>query len=79
MTDIAKATSGAYIPAGTKQVNMSDVYHGYIANIEKTDFGTATIDRLEARYQWFLVPCLCFLLIEMISTTRRPRLDQSSL
>lgn len=77
LTDIAKATSAAYIPAGTKQVNMSDVYHGYIANIEKTDFGTATIDRLEARYQWFLVPCLCFLLIEIIATTWRPRLARA--
>ena len=29
---------GAYIPAGTKRVNMADVYHGYIANVESQEF-----------------------------------------
>ena len=30
LRQIASTTEGAYIPAGTKQVNMSDVYHSYI-------------------------------------------------
>lgn len=75
LTEIAQRTSGAYIPAGTKQVNMADVYHGYIANLEQTEFETARINRLEARYQWFLVPALLLLLIEVLTTNwpiRRP-------
>jgi Ca-activated chloride channel family protein len=66
LTEIAQATSGAYIPAGTKQVNMADVYYGYIANIEPADFEFATINRLEARYQWLLAPALLLLVIEIV-------------
>ncbi|MEM9660211.1 MAG: VWA domain-containing protein, partial [Planctomycetota bacterium] len=29
LRQVAVETDGAYIPAGTKQVNMADVYHGY--------------------------------------------------
>ena len=69
LTEIAELTHGAYIPAGTKQVNMADVYHGYVANVEQTEFETARINRLEARYQWFLVPALSLLLLEIMVAT----------
>jgi Ca-activated chloride channel family protein len=80
LTEIAQATSGAYIPAGTKQVNMADVYYGYIANVKPTDFDFATINRLEARYQWLLAPALLLLLIEIAIgswPTRRGRIRES--
>jgi Ca-activated chloride channel family protein len=65
LLQVATETGGAYIPAGTKQVNMADVYHGYIANIEQTEFETAKINLYEARFQWFLVPALLLLLLEV--------------
>jgi Ca-activated chloride channel family protein len=65
LAKIAEITSGAYIPAGTKQVNMADVYHGYITNIEQTEFQIAKINRMEARYQWFLAPAILLLLSEL--------------
>lgn len=70
LTEVAEVTGGAYIPAGTKRVNMADVYHGYIANIEQKDFTTAEIDSYEARYQWFLAPALLLLLAEVVISTR---------
>lgn len=73
LTDIAQATSGAYIPAGTKQVNMADVYHGYVANLEQTEFETARVNRLEARYQWFLLPGILLLIAELVTGTWTPR------
>jgi Ca-activated chloride channel family protein len=74
LAEVAAETGGAYIPAGTKQVNMSDVYHGYIAKIEQKEFETAKIDRLEARFQWFLAPALMLLLIEVaLSSWPTPR------
>jgi Mg-chelatase subunit ChlD len=69
LREIATATDGAYIPAGTKQVNMSDVYHSYIAKVEQTNFETARVNQYEARFQWFLLPALILLLLEVVVTT----------
>jgi len=69
LRQVATETDGAYVPAGTKQVNMSAVYHNYIADIEQTEFETARINQYEARYQWFLAPALLLLLVEIALTT----------
>ena len=67
--EIATTTDGAYIPAGTKQVDMSDVYHSYIERVEQAKFETARVNQYEARYQWFLAPALLLLLLEIALTT----------
>ncbi len=75
LRQVAETTKGAYIPAGVKQVNMSDVYHKYIESVEQTQFETARVNQYEARYQWFLAPALLFLLLETVIATwpaRRP-------
>lgn len=69
LRQVATETDGAYVPAGTKQVNMSDVYHSYIAGVEQTEFETARINEYEARFQWFLGASLVFLLLEIALTT----------
>lgn len=69
LKQVATETDGAYVPAGTKQVNMADVYHNYIAGVEQTEFETAKINQYEARYPWFLVPALVLLLAEIALTT----------
>src|SRR4051812_4945154 len=80
LRQIASTTAGAYIPAGTKQVNMSDVYHSYIGRVEQTNFETARVKQYEARFQWFLLPALVLLLFEVAITTwpSRQRLDNSN-
>jgi Ca-activated chloride channel family protein len=69
LRQIASTTEGDYIPAGTKQVNMSDVYHSYIGRVEQTNFETARVNQYEARFQWFLLPALILLLLEVAITT----------
>ncbi len=69
LSQIATETNGAYVPAGTKRVNMSDVYHGYIADVEQTEFETAKINAYIARFQWFAVPALALLLLEVFWST----------
>src|SRR3954462_2363970 len=69
LRQIASTTDGAYIPAGTKQVNMSDVYHSYIGRVEQTNFETARVNQYEARFQWFLLPALILLLLAVATTT----------
>ena len=70
LSQIATETNGAYIPAGTKRVNMGDVYHGYVANVEQKEFETAKINAYVARFQWFAVPALALLLLEVWLSTR---------
>jgi Ca-activated chloride channel family protein len=53
---IATESEAAYIPAGTKRVNMAEVYHRYIANVEKSEFETAKINAFVPRFQWFAFP-----------------------
>jgi len=73
LSQIASETGGAYIPAGTKRVNMADVYHGYIAKLEQTEFETAKVNTYIPRYQWFALPALLLLLIEGLVSTSRPK------
>ena len=70
LKEIATVTKGAYVPAGTKRVNMADVYHGYVANVEQTEFETAKINTYIPRFQWFAVPALVLLLLEIFWSTR---------
>ncbi len=69
LRQVAFAAKGAYIPAGVKQVNMSDVYHKYIESVEQTQFETARVNQYEARYQWFLAPAFVLLLLETAIAT----------
>ncbi|TWU44611.1 von Willebrand factor type A domain protein [Rubripirellula tenax] len=62
---VATETGGAYIPAGTKQVNMADVYHGYIATVEQQEFETTKVDGYEARFVWFLAPAIALLVAQI--------------
>ncbi len=68
---IATETNGAYIPAGTKQVDMAEVYHSYIANVEQAEFETAEIDAYTPRYQWFAGVAFVLLILEVWVTTLR--------
>jgi Ca-activated chloride channel family protein len=70
LSQIATDTNGAYIPAGTRNVNMAEIYHGYVANVEQTEFETAKINTYIARYQWFAAPALALLLLEVWISTR---------
>lgn len=70
LSQIATDTNGAYIPAGTRNVNMAEIYHGYVANVEQTEFETAKINAYIARYQWFAAPALALLLLEIWISTR---------
>lgn len=66
LKEVATQSDGAYIPAGTKRVDMSDVVHGYISNVDKTDLQTATINTFIPRFHWFLIPTMLLLAFEVL-------------
>ncbi len=66
LEQIAKTTNGAYIPAGTKRVDMAGVYHRFIASMEQQDFETAKINAYVPRYPWFLGFALVLLVLDVL-------------
>ncbi|MDA9777482.1 VWA domain-containing protein [Rubripirellula sp.] len=73
LEEVARATQGEYIPAGTKLVKMSDFYYGFLASMEQVEFAKANFSRLEARYQWFLGPAIAAVLFEMFLVLSRKK------
>ena len=82
LREIATESGAAYIPAGTKRVNMADVYHGYIANVEQTEFESAKINAWMPRFQWFAAAAFVFLCLEVLldrkSSKRRDPVTRNS-
>ena len=66
LKQIALKTDGAYIPAGTKQVDMASVYRQYVAQVNEQDFETARINSYIPRYQWFVGLALLLLLTDTL-------------
>ena len=75
---IATETQAAYIPAGTKRVNMADVYHRYIANLEKSEFEIVKINAFIPRFQWFAFPAFVCLFLHGWLTSSGIRQNSSS-
>ncbi len=71
LKQVAIATDGAYIPAGTKQVDMAAVYHQFLANVDQQDFETARINSYVPRYQWFVGVGLLLLAIDTLLPSAR--------
>ncbi len=72
LKQIATESNAAYIPAGTKRVNMADVYHRFIANVEQAEFETAKISAFIPRFQWFAFPALvCVVLASLLGSGPR--------
>ena len=80
LEQVALETDGAYVPAETKSVDMAEVYHQYVANVEQQDFETARINSYIPRYQIFVGLALALVLIETFWPQRmkRPGKHQSS-
>jgi Ca-activated chloride channel family protein len=66
LKEVALAGEGAYIPAGTKQVDMGDVYGSYISSVEQTEFESARINSYIPRYPWFVGLALLVLVIDTL-------------
>ncbi|MEM8678072.1 MAG: VWA domain-containing protein [Planctomycetota bacterium] len=66
LEQIALSSNGAYVPAGTMQVDMAGVYHRYIADVAQTEFETARINAYVPRYQYFVAAALALVLLESL-------------
>ncbi len=62
LQEIAVLTQGAYVPAGTRSIDLDEIYKQQIARLERREFKERKVERRRARFQWF-VACGMILLI----------------
>ncbi|MBX3411113.1 MAG: VWA domain-containing protein [Pirellulales bacterium] len=73
---VAVEAGGAFVPAGTKQVNMGAVYHRYLTSVEEKSFADARVNAYIPRYQWFIGLALACAALEPFISERRKTLPR---
>ena len=71
LRDVAVAGGGAFIPAGTAQLDMAQVYTDSIGNLERAEQEEMVVRRQTPRFQWFAAAALVLLLSESLICDRR--------
>jgi len=72
LTQMAVVGGGAYVPAGTKSIDIEGIYHEHIAALDQREFEATTKIRKVARFQWFVAAALALLLLETFTSPGRP-------
>jgi len=71
LQQMALAGDGAYIPAGTRNIDLGRIYQERMAPAEQRDFESTRVQQYKVRYQWFAGLALVLLVIEMLVSERR--------
>ncbi len=59
---VARAGSGAFVPAGTANLDLGSIYAQRIASDAGKSFDSVTLEQFIPRFQWFAIPALLILL-----------------
>lgn len=73
LQEIALSGGGAFIPVGTRSVDLARVYDEKIAPATKREFQTTRLRLYNAQYQWFAGLALVLLMLDTVIGDRRPR------
>lgn len=74
LEEIQRAVPGnVFLPVGTGEVDLAQVYADLIASAEQTSFGTATVTDYDERYMMFLAAALALLAFEGLVGDGRAR------
>lgn len=66
LLEMARLTGGAYIPAGTRPIELDRLYREAIAPKARRDLEVTLRERLVHRYQWFVGAAVLLLVLEML-------------
>jgi Ca-activated chloride channel family protein len=66
LLEMARLTGGAYIPAGTRPIELDRLYREAIAPKARRDLDVPRRERLVHRYQWFVAAAVLLLAVEML-------------
>lgn len=72
LKEMATQGGGAFIPAGTDQVDMARAYETTIGQLERQEFESATVTRRTPRFQWFAGLAFALLLGASVLPDRKP-------
>jgi Ca-activated chloride channel family protein len=64
LQEIAAATEGAYVGAGTKAYDLGQVYDDHLAGLSRSEHRLERRRRYEEQFQWFLAAGILLLVIE---------------
>lgn len=70
LLEMAQLTGGAYVPAGTRSIELDRIYAENIAPKARRHIDVATRQRFVHRYQWFVLTALLLLTVEMLVRDR---------
>jgi Ca-activated chloride channel family protein len=73
LEQVAAAGGGAFIAAGTSQVDMAAVYRTALADLDRIDQESSLVKRQTPRFQWFAGAALLLLVMESLITDRKVR------
>ncbi len=71
LREMATAGGGAFVPAGTGQVDMAGAYEQTVGQLERQEFESAMVTRRTPRFQWFAMMAFMLLLAACILPDRR--------
>ncbi|MEX1189708.1 MAG: VWA domain-containing protein [Bacteroidia bacterium] len=75
LKEVAQAGGGLFVQSNSGNVGLEDLFT-QINALQKTDYGTKTFTDYEDRFQYFLLPALLILLIELWVNDKRSALSK---
>jgi Ca-activated chloride channel homolog len=77
LTEMCLAGGGAFVPAGTRLVDMGEVYESTVATVGRREYETTSVKRTLPQFQWFAGLAALLLVAEALigfrATQARPR------
>lgn len=73
LTEMCLAGGGAFVPAGTRLVDMGEVYDSAVASVGRRDFERTQVKRSMPQFQWFAGLAGVLLVAESLVGLRRRR------
>ncbi|WP_179131371.1 VWA domain-containing protein [Candidatus Entotheonella palauensis] len=70
LLEMAQLTGGAYVPAGTRDIELDRLYQDKIASKVRRDIDVDAREGLVHRYYWFVLAALMLLAIDMLVRER---------
>lgn len=77
LLQIARLTGGAYVPAGTRAIELDRIYAEHLAPKARRELDVATRERYVNRFQWFVLLGLLLLVLETVIAERKPTTSSS--
>ncbi|MCZ6875694.1 MAG: VWA domain-containing protein [bacterium] len=72
LLDIARLTGGAYVPAGTRAIELDRLYVEHLAPKARRELDIVSRERYVNRFQWFVLLALLLLGLEVAIPERKP-------